>query len=83
MEKVNGIGKGVREDLSSDNEDVDSEIEWLSWVESELSEDVSTSEDPNYLLPPRETQDGLPQNSIIITSARNFNLRYRRHYKLF
>lgn len=67
MDKVNGIGKGGGEDFSSDDGDDDSEVDWISWVESELPEDVSISEDPNFLLPPQETEDGHSQNSTITT----------------
>lgn len=80
-EKVNGIGKAGGEDFSSDDGDDDGKVDWLSWVESELPEDVSISQDPNFLPPPQETEDGHSENSTITTSGRIYDLRHRKHYQ--
>jgi len=51
-----------------------SDINWPSWVERELPEDVDNLEDPDYLL-----QEEVGENSVPTTSTtKRYNLR-RRH----
>ncbi|XP_021718086.1 protein GAMETE EXPRESSED 1-like [Chenopodium quinoa] len=76
LDKVNGMKKG--DDLSWDdnNDDVDSEVDWISWVEAEFPEDISVMEDPDYMLPIAGEEMG--ENSVAISTERRYNLRYRR-----
>uniref|UniRef100_A0A803KYK2 Protein GAMETE EXPRESSED 1 n=2 Tax=Chenopodium quinoa TaxID=63459 RepID=A0A803KYK2_CHEQI len=75
LDKVNGMKKG--DDFSwEDNDDVDSEVDWISWVEAELPEDISVTEDPDYMLPIAGEEIG--ENSVAISTERRYNLRYRR-----
>ncbi|XP_052195520.1 protein GAMETE EXPRESSED 1 [Diospyros lotus] len=54
--------------------DAGSDINWPSWVETELPEDVDNLEDPDYLL-----QEEVGENSVPTTSTtKRYNLR-RRH----
>uniref|UniRef100_A0A803KWU5 Cytochrome P450 n=1 Tax=Chenopodium quinoa TaxID=63459 RepID=A0A803KWU5_CHEQI len=66
IEKVNNIQK-VR-DYPSDDEEVDSEVDWISWVETELPEDSSIHEDPNYMPPVEEERKS--ENSVVICAER-------------
>lgn len=78
IEKVNNIQK-VR-DYSSDDEEVDSEVDWLSWVETELPEDLSIHEDPNYI--PSVEEEGKSESFVVACDERKYNLRQRKHLKL-
>ncbi|KAA8547678.1 hypothetical protein F0562_004107 [Nyssa sinensis] len=70
MDKVNGMEKN-KELLW----DMDSDVNWSSWVETELPEGVENIEDPDYILP-----EEVAENSVATTSiTRNYNLRNRRH----
>ncbi|KAL6549763.1 hypothetical protein OROMI_020251 [Orobanche minor] len=71
MEKVNSI-QGNKELLSWDI-DVDSEVNWSSWVDTELPEEVGLLEDPDYLLP----EDGKDDSSVSSSSTKRYNLRRR------
>ncbi|KAH7533981.1 hypothetical protein FEM48_Zijuj04G0189400 [Ziziphus jujuba var. spinosa] len=70
IEKVNGM---QREELSWD---MDSDVNWSSWIDFDLPEDVNTIEDPDYV-----AQEEVAENSITTTSTRRkYNLRNRlRH----
>ncbi|KAG8365285.1 hypothetical protein BUALT_Bualt18G0088600 [Buddleja alternifolia] len=72
MDKINSMqgNKGV----SSWDEDSDSEVNWLSWVDTELPEDVAMLEDPDYLLPEEVGEN----SSVTSSSTKRYNLR-RRH----
>lgn len=56
--------------------DMDSDVNWSSWIDSDLSEDVNALEDPDY-----RAQEEVAENSITTTSTRRkYNLRTRlRH----
>ncbi|XP_057972665.1 protein GAMETE EXPRESSED 1 [Malania oleifera] len=68
IEKVNTIERN--KELSWDM-DVESDINWSSWIDSELPEDLSNLEDPDYT-PVEE----VAENSIC--TSRRYNLRNRR-----
>ncbi|KAK9678289.1 hypothetical protein RND81_11G201300 [Saponaria officinalis] len=68
IDKVNQIQK-PKIYYSSDDESVDSEVDWISWMDTSLPEDLSLNEDPDYLLPPQE--DGHSEKSIVTTVDRN------------
>lgn len=76
VEKVNGMKKGEHDFSWNEDEDVDSEVDWLSWVEAELPEDISLKEDPDYLLP--IAAEDMGENSVVTSTERRYNLRYRR-----
>lgn len=64
MEKINGMQTSNK--LTWDS---DSDMNWASWINSELSEDI---EDSDYVLP-----EEIGENSITTTStARKYNLRH-------
>ena len=66
MERINGMQ--TQNKLSWD--DSDSEVDWTSWIDTELSEDV---EDPDFVLP-----EQVGENSITTAStSRRYNLRHR------
>ncbi|KAK2966083.1 hypothetical protein RJ640_025579 [Escallonia rubra] len=72
IEKVNGMEK--KRELSWDT-DSDSEVNWSSWVDSELPEDVDKLEDPDFMM-----TEGVGENSLATTSiSRQYNLRNRSH----
>ncbi|KMT09079.1 hypothetical protein BVRB_6g131870 [Beta vulgaris subsp. vulgaris] len=77
IDKVNNIQKVKT--ISSDDEEVDSEVDWLSWVETELPEDLNITEDPDYVSPVED--EGKSQNSIVISDGRKYNLRHRKNMK--
>lgn len=69
IEKVDGM---QRQALSWD---MDSDVNWSSWVDFDLPEDVNTHEDPDYVAP-----EEVAENSITTTSTtRRYNLRHRPH----
>ncbi|KAK6158577.1 hypothetical protein DH2020_005891 [Rehmannia glutinosa] len=72
MEKVNSM-QGNRELLSWDM-DNESEVNWSSWVDTELPEDVDLLEDPDYLLPEEVGED----SSVTSSDTKRYDLR-RRH----
>lgn len=54
--------------------EADSDVNWLSWVETELPDEVDNLEDPDYIIP-----EEVGENSISITSIRRkYDLRSRR-----
>ncbi|KAL2236797.1 protein GAMETE EXPRESSED 1 isoform X1 [Sesamum indicum] len=71
MEKVNSMQR-TKELLSWDT-DIDSEINWSSWVDTELPEDVGLLEDPDYLLPEEVGEN----SSVTSSSTKRYNLRRR------
>ncbi|XP_074275304.1 protein GAMETE EXPRESSED 1-like [Silene latifolia] len=71
IDKVNKIEKV--KDYSSDEESLESEVDWVSWMKTALPEDISMNEDPDYLLLPPD------ENSIVTSTQRTYNLRHRNH----
>ncbi|XP_030519789.1 protein GAMETE EXPRESSED 1 [Rhodamnia argentea] len=70
VEKVNGL---QRENKLP--EDLDSDVNWLSWMDTELPEEADINEDPDFL-PPEE----VGENSITTNiCTRRYNLRRRFH----
>lgn len=71
VEKVNSLQK---ENKLFD--DLDSDVNWLSWMDTELPEEADTNEDPDFL-PPEE----VGENSITTDiCTRRYNLRRRLPY---
>lgn len=69
IEKVNCM---QRKELTWDT---DSEVNWSSWIDSDIPEDANDFEDPDYIVP-----EEVEENSIITTSnTRKYNLRHRPH----
>ncbi|KAK6280640.1 hypothetical protein POUND7_020907 [Theobroma cacao] len=69
MEKVNKIQSN--EALSWET---DSDVDWSSWIDDELPEDVDKLEDPDFII-----REEFGENSIITSSnRRNCNLRLRK-----
>ncbi|XVF20490.1 hypothetical protein REPUB_Repub12eG0004900 [Reevesia pubescens] len=54
--------------------EMDSDVDWSSWIDAELPEDVDKLEDPDYLV-----QEEVGENSITTSSnTRKYNLRRRK-----
>ncbi|KAK6267419.1 hypothetical protein QUC31_018256 [Theobroma cacao] len=69
MDKVNKIQSN--EALSWET---DSDVDWSSWIDDELAEDVDKLEDPDFII-----QEEIGENSIITSSnTRKYNLRQRK-----
>ena len=67
IEKINGMER--HKELSWDS---DSDVNWSTWIDTDLPEDVNNFEDPDYKLP-----EEVGENSIMATSiTRNYNLRH-------
>jgi phage anti-repressor protein len=67
IEKVNGMER--QKELAWD---VDSDVNWSKWIDTDLPEDLDNFEDPDYILP-----EEVGENSIINTSIRReYNLRH-------
>ncbi|KAK4435601.1 protein GAMETE EXPRESSED 1 [Sesamum alatum] len=71
MEKVNSMQRN--KELLSWDTDIDSEINWSSWVDTELPDDVGLLEDPDYLLPEEVGEN----SSVTSSSTKRYNLRKR------
>lgn len=72
MEKVNGIQKHKEYLLwEMENDDSDDEVNWSSWIEEELPEDVDKLKDPDFVYPV-EIAENLVGNK---STTRRFNLR--------
>nr|KAJ0212970.1 hypothetical protein LSAT_V11C400167110 [Lactuca sativa] len=67
IEKVNGM-QGNKQMVADDDDDDD--VEWSSWVDTDLPEDEL--EDLDYMLP-----EGLGEASITTAVSRQYNLRHR------
>ncbi|KAF3970990.1 hypothetical protein ACB098_08G160800 [Castanea mollissima] len=68
IEQINGMQRN--EELSWD---MDSDVNWSSWIDTDLPEDVNNFEDPDYIL-----REEVGENSIMTTSIRrNYNLRHK------
>ncbi|XP_059307813.1 protein GAMETE EXPRESSED 1 isoform X1 [Lycium ferocissimum] len=72
VEKVNGIQKH-KEYLSweMENDDSDSDVDWSSWIEAELPEDVDKLKDPDFVFPEEVAENSVGSKSI----TRRYNLR--------
>ncbi|XP_057799025.1 LOW QUALITY PROTEIN: protein GAMETE EXPRESSED 1-like [Salvia miltiorrhiza] len=71
MEKVNSMQRS--KEMVAWETDVESEVNWRSWVDTELTEDVQLLEDPDYVLP-----EEVEENSSVSTShTKRYNLRRR------
>ncbi|KAK6127431.1 hypothetical protein DH2020_038820 [Rehmannia glutinosa] len=73
IDKVNGMQRN--KELQWDM-DEDSEINWSSWVEEELPEDVGLSEDPDYIFAEQVGENSIETSSIM----KRYNLRNRHKY---
>ncbi|XP_073284947.1 protein GAMETE EXPRESSED 1-like isoform X2 [Primulina huaijiensis] len=71
MEKVNAMQRN--KEMLSFEMDIDSEVNWSSWVDTDLPEDVDMLEDPDYVYP-EEIGDS---SSLTSSSTRRYNLRQR------
>ncbi|CAN4126344.1 unnamed protein product [Withania somnifera] len=71
VEKVNGIQKH-KEYLSweMENDDSDSEVDWSSWVEAELPEDVDKLKDPDFVFSEEVAENSVGSKPI----TRRYNL---------
>ncbi|KAM4083230.1 hypothetical protein ACB094_08G040400 [Castanea mollissima] len=69
IEKINGMQR--YKELAWD---MDSDVNWSTWIDTDLPEDVSNFEDPDFIVP-----EEVGENSIMTTSnTRRYNLRSRR-----
>ncbi|PWA91539.1 gamete expressed protein 1 [Artemisia annua] len=68
-DKVNNMLRNKQSLYHDDDDDVD----WSSWIDSDITEDEL--DDHEYVHP-----KGIPETSIITTSSRNYNLRSRHQY---
>ncbi|KAL0000040.1 hypothetical protein SO802_019642 [Lithocarpus litseifolius] len=68
IEQINGMQRN--EELSWD---MDSDVNWSSWIDTDLPEDVNNFEDTDYML-----REEVGENSIMTTSIRrNYNFRHK------
>ncbi|XP_028964430.2 protein GAMETE EXPRESSED 1 [Malus domestica] len=67
IEKVNGMQRNQK--LSWE---ADSDLNWSSWVDTNLPEDVDSSEDPDYLVP-----EEVGGNFITASTLKEYDLRQR------
>lgn len=78
MEKVNRMQEN--KEMLSWGMDSDSEINWSSWIDTELPDDVNLLEDPDYLMP-EEIRDKLvddeERSSVTKLSTKRYSLRRR------
>ncbi|KAK9998575.1 hypothetical protein SO802_018178 [Lithocarpus litseifolius] len=69
IEKINGMQR--YKELAWD---MDSDVNWSTWIDTDLPEDVSKFEDPGFIVP-----EEVGENSIMTTSnTRRYNLRSRQ-----
>lgn len=65
VEKIN--------DMQNEDEDTDSELNWSSWIDTDLPDDVDNLEDPDYKFP-----EEVVESSVTVFSAKKrYNLRHR------
>ncbi|GAB2268039.1 hypothetical protein Dimus_003015 [Dionaea muscipula] len=69
-EKLNSLQKG---EFRWESDTEESDVDWLSWVEKELPDDVDQCRDPDYRIP----DEVVGENSIVTSSERRYNLRSR------
>ncbi|RXH90597.1 hypothetical protein DVH24_035361 [Malus domestica] len=67
IEKVNGMQRNQK--LSWE---ADSDLNWSSWIDTNLPEDVDSSEDPDYLVP-----EEVGGNFITASTLKEYDLRQR------
>ena len=69
IEKINGMQR--YKELAWD---MDNDVNWSTWIDTDLPEDVSKFEDPDFIVP-----EEVGENSIMTTSnTRRYNLRSHR-----
>lgn len=73
IDKVNGIERN--KELQWDM-DEDSDVDWSSWIDTELPEDVGISEDPDYSFVDQVGENSLETSSVL----KRYNLRNRPKY---
>ncbi|THG17183.1 hypothetical protein TEA_025459 [Camellia sinensis var. sinensis] len=58
------------------NVDMDSEMNWFSWVDTELPEDLDNLEDPDYILP-----EEVGENSVATTiTTKKYNFHSQQYH---
>ncbi|XP_047974363.1 protein GAMETE EXPRESSED 1-like [Salvia hispanica] len=72
MEKVNSIQRS--KEMVAWDADVESDMNWRSWVDTELTEDVQLLEDPDYVLPEEFDESN---SSVTNSHTKSYNLRRR------
>ncbi|XP_004298553.1 PREDICTED: protein GAMETE EXPRESSED 1 [Fragaria vesca subsp. vesca] len=70
IEKVNGMQR-----YQKFTWDRDSDLNWSSWLDSNLPEDEDCSDDPDYLVP-----EQVGDNLITASSIKEYDLRQRLHF---
>ncbi|CAK9138616.1 unnamed protein product [Ilex paraguariensis] len=70
IEKVNGMQRNKKS-----SRDMNSEVNWSSWVDTELPEDVDKLQDPDFTLPEEVGENSVATSTI----TRKYNLRNRSH----
>lgn len=73
MDKVNGM-PGRNKEAESWESDCDDDVNWSSWIDSDLAEDVDSLKDPDFVLPDRVGDNFLPNTTAI---TRIYDLRRR------
>ncbi|CAN1747162.1 Protein GAMETE EXPRESSED 1 [Linum perenne] len=71
-EKINSIQR----DDKALSWDTDSDVDWPSWIEDELPEEVGSTEDPDYMIPEQMTDD---KSIVCAPMGRKYDLRQRYH----
>lgn len=67
-------GKRLNTECSWDS-DCDSNVNWSSFVDNEIKEDIDSLGDPDYMLP-----EEVVENSVATSlTTKTYNLRCRRH----
>ena len=70
IEKVNGMQRNKESSW-----DMDSEVNWSSWVDTELPEDVDKLRDPDFMLPEEVGENSVATSTI----TRKYDLRNLSH----
>ncbi|KAJ0261630.1 Protein GAMETE EXPRESSED 1 [Hirschfeldia incana] len=68
VDKVNSMQS--KREISWD-EDTDSEVDWNSWIDTDITDDADSIRDPDYKIPEQN------MDSSVFTSSRLYNLRAR------
>ncbi|KAG6389633.1 hypothetical protein SASPL_151105 [Salvia splendens] len=72
MEKVNSMQRS--KEMVAWDTDVEREMNWRSWVDTELTEDVQLLEDPDYVLPEEFDESN---SSVTTLHTKSYNLHRR------
>lgn len=71
IEKINGMER--QKELPWD---LDSDINWSTWIDTDIPDDADNLEDPDYILP-----EEVAENSIVTSSIkRKYDLRSHCHH---